>query len=134
MAVSLSTTCRNNMLDGITTTVGTSGQIIIYTGSAPAVGSAATGTVLVTIPCATTFAAAASSATLTFNGLPLSATASASGTAGYFRVYKSDGTTTVIQGTVTATGGGGDMTFATVSFVSGATISITTASFTAGNA
>jgi hypothetical protein len=36
--------------------------------------------------------------------------ADAAGTAAHYRIYASDGTTAHLQGTVTATGGGGDLT------------------------
>jgi hypothetical protein len=45
--------------------------------------------------------------------------ADASGTAGYFRIYASDGTTCPIQDTVSATGGGGDMTLDNVVLAAG---------------
>jgi hypothetical protein len=133
MAIQLSTTSRNAMLDtGITSQVGANGRIKIYSGTIPAdVASAITGTELVNIPCAATFAGASSSGSISLNGTPLSATASATGTASHFRVTTSGGTA-VLQGTVGA--GTGDLSFSTVSFVSGATISITSASITAGNA
>ena len=51
--------------------------------------------------------------------------ADASGTAGYFRIYASNGTTCGLQGTVTATGGGGDIQLSTVTIVAGQSITIT---------
>jgi hypothetical protein len=64
--------------------------------------------------------------------------ADATGTAAHFRVYNSqvtkDGTTCFLQGTVTATGGGGDMTLDNVSIASGQTVTITTFTLTDGNA
>lgn len=59
-----------------------------------------------------------------------SVTAAASGTASWFRVLKSDGTTVVGDGDVTATGGGGDITFDNVSFISGGTVNCTGFSLT----
>jgi hypothetical protein len=136
MAMSYRLTLRNARLDAITTDAGASALIRIYSGTAPAnVGTALSGnTLLAELACsASAFAAAASGGVLTLNTVA-SAAALATGTAVFFRVYKSDGTTAVIQGTVTATGGGGDMTIANVSIVSGATVSLTSNTITTGNA
>lgn len=50
------------------------------------------------------FAAAASGGVLTVT-VPATVNAIASGTAGYWRFYKADGTTCVVQGSVNTTGG-----------------------------
>ena len=60
--------------------------------------------------------------------------ADASGTAGHWRLYASDGTTCHAQGTVTATGGGGDMTVDNTNFAAGQQFAVTAFSITAGNA
>ncbi|MGA4923535.1 hypothetical protein, partial [Bacillus subtilis] len=57
----------------------------------------------------------------------------ATGTAAHFRIYASDGTTAHIQGTVTATGGGGDLTLDNTSIASGQAIAISSFSITAAN-
>lgn len=54
----------------------------------------------------------------------LSATAGATGTAAFFRIVDKDGDC-VMQGTITATGGGGDMELVTTSIVSGQTVNLT---------
>mgnify|MGYP000992978288 FL=1 len=61
-------------------------------------------------------------------------TASAAGTAGYFRIYDSTGTTCHMQGSVTATGGGGDLQLDNVSIANGQTVTISTFSITDANA
>jgi hypothetical protein len=61
-------------------------------------------------------------------------TAIATGTAAHWRLYASGGTTCHSQGTVTATGGGGDMTVDNTSFASGQTFNVTAFTRTAGNA
>ncbi len=58
----------------------------------------------------------------------------ATGTAAHWRLYASDGTTCHAQGSVTATGGGGDLTVDSTSFVSGQPFTITGWTFTEGNA
>lgn len=54
-----------------------------------------------------------------------SVTAAAGGTPVWFRVLKSDGTTVVGDGDVTATGGGGDLTFDNMTWVAGGTVQVT---------
>jgi hypothetical protein len=135
MALSYTTTIRNARLDAITTAVSTSGLIRIYSGTPPAnVGTALSGnTQLAELACSATFAAAASGGVLTLNTVTADSSADATGTATFFRILTSGGTAQV-QGTVTATGGGGDMTLATVSIVASATVSLTSNTITAGNA
>lgn len=134
MAIVLSTTCRNNMLDAITTSVGNGGKLKIYDGTKPAgPGTAITTQVLLAeLTCGTPFAGSASSGVLTLSAIT-SATASASSSATWFRITTSGGSTGVIDGSVTATGGGGDLTFPTTTVTSGITVSISSATFTAGN-
>lgn len=64
----------------------------------------------------------------------MSTTGLAGGTAGYFRIVDSAGTTCHLQGTVTATGGGGDMTIDNTSIASGQTVNVTSFTLTDGNA
>lgn len=78
--------------------------------------------------------AAASGGTKAKNGTWEDTSADNTGTAAHFRIYASDGTTCHAQGTVTATGGGGDMTCDNVSFAAGQAFSITGFTLTAGNA
>lgn len=80
------------------------GSIKIYSGAQPAdVSVAATGTLLATLPLsATAFPTAVDdtgSAKATANAVTTDANATA-GTAGYFRAFKTDGTTGVLDGTV----------------------------------
>ena len=57
-----------------------------------------------------------------------------SGTAGYFRLHTNDGTVCHMQGTVTATGAGGDMQLDNTNIATGQQINITTFTITAGGA
>lgn len=135
MAVQLSTAVRNARLDAIETTVGPSAVLKIRTGSAPAnVGTADSGTVLATIPLPSDWMAAASGGSKTLSGTWQDASADAAGTAGHFRLYASDGTTAHMQGTVTATGGGGDMTVDNTSFAAAQSFTVTSFTLTDGNA
>lgn len=62
------------------------------------------------------------------------AVAAGSGTAaGYFRIFDSAGTVCHMQGTVSVTGGGGDLTMVNVSIAQSQVITIDTFTVTAGN-
>lgn len=133
MALKYSTALRNAQLDQIETTIGTSPHLKIYSGSAPTNPSdAATGTLLVNEELPSDWMAAASSGSKAKSGT-WETTASATGTAGYFRIEDASETTTHMQGTVTATSGGGDMELNNTSITSGQTVTITTFTITAGN-
>jgi hypothetical protein len=134
MAVQLSTAVRNARLDAIETTIGTSAVLKIRTGAQPAnCATADSGTVLATLNLPSNWMNAASGGTMTKAGTWEDLSADNTGTAGHFRVYASDGTTCGIQGTITATGGGGDMTLDNTSIASGQTVTITTFTLTDAN-
>jgi hypothetical protein len=136
MGVQYSTTHRNNNMADITTQVGASGLLKIFTGTVPTnCATADTGSLLATLTCNATFAPAPVNGVLTANAIT-GAAASGTGTAGYFRIYPSAATTTnaVLQGTVTATGGGGDMQLGTVSITTGTTVNVTSLTDTAAGA
>lgn len=135
MAIQLSTAVRNARLDAIETTISTSAVLKIRTGAAPAdVATADSGTVLATLTLPSDWMAAASSGSKAKSGTWQDTSADATGTAAHFRIYASDGTTAHIQGTVTATGGGGDMTVDNTSFASGQSFTVSTFTLTDGNA
>lgn len=135
MAIQLSTGVRNARLDAIESTIGTSAVLKIRTGSAPAnVATADSGTVLATCTLPSDWMAAASSGAKAKSGTWEDTSADATGTAAHFRIYASDGTTAHIQGTVTATAGGGDMTVDNTSFASGQAFTVTGFTLTDGNA
>lgn len=135
MAIQLSVAVRNARLDSIETTIGTSAKLRIRTGTAPAnCATADSGTVLATIDCPSDWLAAASSGSKSITGTWQDLSADASGTAGHFRLYDSAGTTCHLQGTVTATGGGGDMEVSSTSFTAGQSFTVNTFTLTDGNA
>lgn len=134
MALQFSVAVRNAMLDAIETATGASAKLRIYTGAAPAnCAAAATGTLLVDISLPADWMAAASAGAKALAG-SWQTTASAAGTAGYYRIVDNAGTTCHEQGTVTASGGGGDLTLDNASIASGQTVTITSKSLTAPNA
>lgn len=135
MSIQLSAAVRNARLDAIETTVGVSAVLKIRTGSAPAnVGTADSGTVLATMTLPANWMADAASGAKALAGTWIDTSADATGTAGHFRVYASDGTTAHLQGTVTATGGGGDLTLDNVSIATGQSVAVTAFALTDGNA
>lgn len=135
MAIQLSTAVRNARLDQIESTVGTSARLKIFTGSPPAnCGTADSGTLLADITCPSDWMAAASGGSKAKSGTWQDASADGTGTAGYFRLYDSTATTCHMQGTVTATGGGGDMTVDNTSFATAQQFTVTGFTLTDGNA
>lgn len=134
MTVQLSTTVRNALLDSIETAIGVSAVMKIRTGDQPAnVATADSGTVLATLNLPSDWMAAASGGTKALSGTWQDSSADAAGTAAHFRIYASDGTTAHLQGSVTATGGGGDMTVDNTSFASGQSFTVTSFTLTAPN-
>ena len=135
MAFQFSTTARNAALDAIETAIGTSAVLKIRSGSVPAdCGTADAGTVLATLNLPSDWLAAASGGSKSKSGTWEDASADATGTAAHFRIYANDGTTVHMQGTITATGGGGDMTLDNTSIASGQQVTITSFTLSAGGA
>lgn len=139
MPIQLSVAVRNARLDAIETTGGTSCSLEIRSGAVPANCAAAnSGTVLATINLPSDWLAAAASGAKAIAGTWQDASADAAGTAGHFRIFNSqatkDGTTCIIQGNVTATGGGGDMEIDNTSISAGQQVTVTTFTFTDANA
>jgi hypothetical protein len=135
MAIQFSVTVRNARLDAIETATGVSAILRIRSGAAPAnCATADSGTVLATINCPSDWLAAAAGGTKAITGTWQDLSADATGTAAHFRIYDSTGATCHIQGTVTATGGGGDMEVTSTSFTLGQSFTVTTFTLTDGNA
>ncbi len=135
MTVQWSTTLRNALLDAWETAIGTSAKVMLYSGSMPAnVAAATTGTKLVEFDLGSDWAGNAASGIKSLNSLPATTTGITIGSLGYYRVFASNGTTCHEQGTITITGGGGDMTVNSTSVVTGQTVNITLWSKTAPGA
>lgn len=134
MTLQYASALRDAQLDAIETHVGTSPILRIRTGSAPAnVAAADSGTVLAELTLPSDWMAAASGGSKAKSGTWEDTSADNTGTAGHFRIYTSGGTAK-IQGTVTATGGGGDMTVDNTSFAAGQQFTVTSFTINAGNA
>jgi hypothetical protein len=124
VAVTLNTTLRNNRADQITSFAGTSAKLRIYT--------AGYASQLVECICnASAFAPAASGGVLTLNTISVGA-ATASGTAAIARIYKSDGTTLVMEGLTVATSGA-NINLSTTSITINDLVSVSAATITEGN-
>lgn len=134
MTTQFSVAVRNAMLDAIETAIGASAILKIRTGAQPAsCATADSGTVLATLALPADYLAAAASGVKSKSGTWEDLSADAGGTAAHFRIYATDGTTCHGQGTVTATGGGGDMTVDNTSFAAAQAFTVTAFSWTAGN-
>lgn len=98
------------------------GTVVIYSGAKPANANTALSgnTALATLTFQATAAPSTSTNVITFNTLT-SGTAVATGTASFYRCYKSDGTTVVMDGSVGTSNA--NMIIGTVSIVSGASVS-----------
>lgn len=132
MTLSYDTTDRNARLDQLTTSIGASGFVKIYSGTVPAnVGASLSGnTLLANLALSATFAPASSGGVLTANAITTESSADATGTATFFRITTSAGAAK-IQGSVGTSAA--DMIFNTTSIVSGAAVSISSMTITEGN-
>jgi hypothetical protein len=134
MTLQYASALRDAQLDVIETHIGTSPVLEIRTGAPPAnVAAADSGTVLATLTLPSDWMAAASSGSKAKAGTWEDTSADATGTAAHWRL-KTSGAVAKMQGTVTATGGGGDMTVDNTSFAAGQPFTVTGFTITAGNA
>lgn len=127
-------TVRNARLDAIETAIGTAPIMTIRTGAAPAnCGTANSGTVVATLTLPSDWLAAASSGSKAKSGTWQDTSADATGTAAHWRIHESTATTCHLQGTVTITGGGGDLEVDNVSFAAGQSFAVSSFAITAAN-
>lgn len=132
MTLGYATTLRNAQLDAVTAAIGTSGKLRIYDGTRPATGGTAT-TLLAELPLSATAAAAAASALLTLNAITADSSADATGTATWFRIVTS-ANAFVMDGSVSATGGGGDLQLNSTALTAGGAVSVSSFTLAAANA
>ena len=129
MTLGYTATLRNTQLDAITTAVGNAGKLAIYDGTRPATGGTATNK-LAEFTLGTPFAGAAAAGVLSPT-LPSNVTALLTGTATWYRITTSGGTF-VMDGSAGTSGT--DLILNSAAISSGATVSITAHTITAGNA
>lgn len=120
----LAVNLRNARLNAITTFVAGNAILRIYSGTQPATGGAET-TLLAQLTCNATFAPGAAAGVLTLNGITPASSAAASGTATWFRIYQSNGTTHCLDGDVsTQAAGTGDLQLDNTGIVLGGTVAL----------
>lgn len=135
MAMQYSVSVRNARLDVVESSIGSTPIMELRSGSPPANCAAAnSGTLLAQFALPSDWMAAASAGskakagTWSFIGI-------AAGTIGHFRIFDAASPSTChMQGTVTANGGGGDMTVDNTSIAVAQTGEVTAFTLTAGNA
>jgi len=132
MSTNLKDSIRTTMVGAISTSIGATSRIKIYTGSAPSKTASPTGTLLSTLTPSATFGTSATGV-LTANAITNDTNAAASGTPGYYRIIDGttdDGTHTQVQGSCGV--GSGDINFSST-IAAGGTVSITSLAYTDGN-
>ena len=126
MATRTSLTSRNASLTAMATRLN-SGILRIYTGSQPATPeTAASGTLLAECTLNAT-SGTVTNGVFTAGAITQDSSANNSGTAGWFRVFQSDGTTVEFDGLA-----GAELTMANYNIVAGGTVSITALTYTLG--
>lgn len=134
MTIQLGTTLRNAMIGQYETTIGTGPKLQLRSGAQPSNCAAAdSGTLLCEITLPSDWMTSASSGAVTLNGT-WAGSGAAAGTAAHYRLKDSTGTTCHEQGSVTATGGGGDLTVDNTNIATSQAVSVTTWTRTQGGA
>ena len=123
MAITLNTTLRNASSTAIVTEAGATAKLTVYT--------AAYAAVLYTSTCAATLGTVAGGV-LTFNAVG-NATATGAGTAAIARLFKTDGTTMVIEGLTVGTSGT-DIIITNTTIAVDDVVTTTSGTITEGNA
>ena len=135
MTIQLSVETRNARLAAYEATIGTAPLLRMYSGAQPAnCAAAATGTLLVEMTLPSDWLTAPSAGAVGKSGAWQDVAANAGGTLGHYRIYDNAGTTCHDQGSITATGGGGDMEVDNTSVAINQQVTVTTFSRTEANA
>jgi hypothetical protein len=134
MALGIASAIRNAMLDAILAAIDAGsgpGKVRIYDGTRPATGGTAT-TLLAELTMSDPASAGASGGALTLSAVTEDSSADSTGTATWFRVVDSDDNF-VLDGSVSVSGGGGDMQMPTTSIVATQPVQISSFVITQGN-
>lgn len=135
MAIQFGTTLRNARADATETTIGASAVLELRSGAKPATPATAdSGTLLASMPLPVDYLTDAASGVKSLSGTWQDTAANAQGTVGHFRLKDSGGTVCHVQGSVTITGGGGDMTMDNPALEVGQVVTGSTFTLTEGNA
>lgn len=125
-------TLKNNRLDQITSQVGSSGLLRIYSGTQPTNPDTALGAqvLLAELACSATFAPGASGGVLTINSISNDSAADATGTAAWGTFTTSGGTRKV---DFTVGTSGADLNMNSVAIQAGAAVGCSSFTITSGN-
>lgn len=136
MALRIPDAFRTIRADTWPTRAGNAALLRIYSGSQPTdADTAVTGTLLAELTCASPFGSGASAeGVFTAGAITQDSSANATGTAGYFRLVQSGGSTCVCDGSVTATGGGGQLELVSTSITATQPVQVTAFVVTEGHA
>lgn len=129
MALDFNNALANAILDRLDTEFPAGSILEIRTGAVQGAENADAGTVLATITLPSTPWAAAASGSKAKNNTWQDTSGDNSGTAAHYRL-RNAGDTRRIEGTVTATGGGGDLELDNTSIATGQVVTITAFTFT----
>lgn len=137
MAVQLSVAARNIRLDAVEIMTGPNPLVVIRSGAQPgSTDDPDSGIMLGFLILGEDWCAPASGGTKAVQGLPADGIAVANGTAAHFRMFKTNapGVNCVMQGSVSAVGGGGDLQLDNAVIAAGQKITLTSLTFTDANA
>ncbi len=133
MAVQYSNAVKDAKQDALEVAIGASAILKMRSGAKPTnIGDASSGTVLATLNLPADWMAASSGGVKSKSGTWQDLSADAAGTIGHFEITSSGGTVHV-RGTVTATGGGGDMTVDNTVVAAAQEVTVTSFGITSGN-
>jgi hypothetical protein len=130
MTLDLNNNLVNALLDRFDTEFPSGSILEIRSGASPGAENAAAGTLLASITLPATPWTAAAGGSKAKNGTWADSSADGTGTAAHYRL-KNAADTRRIDGTVTATGGGGDLTLDNVSIATGQAVTINTFTYSA---
>ena len=139
MALQYGVALRTAQMAAIETTIGVSPKLELRTGAPPAnAGAADTGTLLVSLSVPADFLTTASGGAVGIASGPWTGTAGAGAAgglvAGHFRLKDNAASVTHIQGTVSLTGAGGDLTMDNTNIAQNQAVNVTSFAITAANA
>lgn len=134
MIVQFSSGVRDGRANAVESTIGVSPTLKVFDGSIPANCAAAdAGTVLATIALPSDWMAASSGGVIAKTGTWQDASSDNSGTAQYWRLYRSGGACDM-QGDITNQAGTGSMKVTDTAFTAGLPFTVLTFGWTEGNA
>lgn len=127
--VKLTNLAANTKADALTA-LANAGYLRIYDGTQPATGDTAIGAqvLLAELVFGGTAFGAASAGVAAANAITGDVSANATGTATWFRLFKTDGTTAILDGSVGTSGC--DLNLTTVSIVAGAAVNVSSLTLT----